>query len=282
MQSQSRNVLVVGVMPEFRNDILTPADVGVLVDEIIPLQLIREVEPAVRDLMTDFGNAQLSELGLSGSFGIVDARTIGFLSELSSTRIRSINITTRREIQLQLAEGVLAGEGQDAIARRIRAVFETASITRARLIARTEVNTAANFVRNKAMEEAGDLVKGRRWIATRDARTRRNHVALNGQIQPVGQPFRIPGTSKTAMFPGGFSDVGENVNCRCAIVAVVRKVRGDEPATIPVESDRKTIVAFDVLVAKWERILERALRRGFLAQERLILSMLRARDRPEA
>lgn len=265
---------------EVRRDVIDPAEIGLLTNEVIPLQLVREVEPVLREIVADFGNDMLGTVGLQATFDVIDARVIGFLTEFGATKVQGINATTRRQLSLKLAEGVLAGEGEEALARRVRGVFRTASVTRSKLIARTEVNAAANFARNLAMNEAADQLEGRRWIATLDPRTRRNHRALHNQVQPVGVPFRIPGTGKTAMHPGGFADVGENANCRCVIVPVVSKVRGDvDRPTIPLESDRDTVQAFDSRVARWERVLERALRRAFLAQERAVLRVLAARDR---
>jgi SPP1 gp7 family putative phage head morphogenesis protein len=259
-----------------RADVITPSDISLLVGEAIPIQITRELEPEIRAAMEEFGTAALSEAGMSGSFAVVDARTVGYLTEMSATRVQAINATTRRQLQLQLAEGVLAGEGSEALGRRIRRVFRTATAARARLIARTETNAAANFVRGQAFDDAerAGVTFGKRWSATRDMRTRHNHRRLHGQIRKAGEPFRIPGTSKTAMYPGGFADVGENANCRCVILPVTRS-RGDEAL-----GDRDIPPSLDEMIAKWEARIELAARRAFIQQERAILRQLDARDRP--
>ena len=261
-----------------RLDVLDPADIGRLTDEVLPLQLTREVEPQVRELMASFAEVAFAEAGVTASFGVVDARVLSFLTDFSVKRVTGINAVTRRELRLALAEGVLAGEGVAALSRRVRTVFQRASVTRAKIIARTEVNAAANFVRNMAFEEAGvDVVRGRRWLATRDNRTRNSHRRLHNQIRPMGEPFQIPGTSKMAMYPGGFGTPAEDVNCRCVILPVLSRTPSadaEDGPTVPLDSDRKTLAVFDRMALRWELVLERAFRRAFLAQERLVLRRL--------
>jgi len=270
---------------EVRLDVITEADIGLISGQAIPLQLAREMEPLLSELVISFGNAELGALGMSASFAVIDARVVGYLVEVGAARIPMINGTTRRAISKTLAEGVLRGEGIEALTARVRTTFQGISKSRAALIARTEVGTAASFARNSAIQEAGDvgIVKKRRWIATLDSRTRHNHRKLNGQVQPVRKPFRIPGTSKLAMYPGGFASAKENANCRCVVVAVVEPAsldRMDETSITPKDEEIRGSVEKKMI--SWDNKLEAAVKRAFDEQEKSVLAMLWARDRPAA
>lgn len=195
-----------------RLDVIEPSDVPTIAGSADVVVLQRELEPVMQALIADFGNEEMRSLGLATSFNVLDARVVGYLNEFSSFRISGINRTTQRAIATALAEGVLEGEGIGALSRRVRGVFDTASTTRAKQIARTEVNAAANFARQTAYAQSG-VVQARRWLATRDTRVRDNHRRLDGQVQPIDEPFRIPGTNRTTMYPGGFGIAAEDINC---------------------------------------------------------------------
>lgn len=273
------------VTTEVRSDAITEADIHLISGQAIPLQLAREMEPLISDLVINFGNAELGALGMSASFSVIDARVVGYLTEMGAVRIPTINNTTRRAISKTLAEGVLRGEGVEALTARVRKTFEGISKSRAALIARTEVGTAAGFARNAAIQEAGDvgIIKKRKWIATLDNRTRHNHRRLNGQVQPVGKPFRIPGTAQFAMYPGGFSSAKENANCRCVVVAIVPPASLDRMDETKIEpEDEKVRAKEERKMISWDNRLETALKKAFDIQEKSVLSMLWARNRPPA
>jgi len=253
-----------------RADVVDIGDITTLTNEVIPLQLINELEPGVLSMMEEAYLVVGAGLGLTGSFNVVDTRMLGYLTEFSAVRIAEINETTRQAIRRALAEGVLAGEGSAALGLRVRAVFEQASRWRATLIARTETTTAANFARTLAMEQAGPgIVPSRRWLATLDARTRRTHLMLNNQVQPLGRPFVVPGTGSLAMYPGGFSDVKENANCRCVVLPVVNPVPRRDAV-----GDREAVDKVMAFIDEKVLLMERAVRRAFAAQERLVMARL--------
>lgn len=54
------------------------------------------------------------------------------------------------------------------------------------------------------------------WVAIMDERTRDTHYFLNGQRVPLDAYFYSYDGDK-ALFPGDFSNVSNNVNCRCIL-----------------------------------------------------------------
>jgi len=138
-------------------------------------------------------------------------------------------------ITRELSAGANAGEGLDALSRRVERVLSTTGTprwaNRATVIARTEVMGALNAGRFDAfgavVSETGVPMESR-WMAHIDNRTRRTHRAADGQRVPVGQPFVVGGAS--LRFPGDPMGPGrETIHCRCTMMLTT--VGGNENLT---------------------------------------------------
>lgn len=145
-------------------------------------------------------------------------------------RIVSINEETKRQIlkyiQAAIDEGVNEGLGTNEIASKIkRSLIEQGveiNTWRSRMIARTEVVNASNA---GAIEGARSLQQpmSKIWIATRDARTREDHLNADNQSVALDDMFDIGGERMD--HPGDPSGSAENViNCRCAVAFKVKKL----------------------------------------------------------
>jgi uncharacterized protein with gpF-like domain len=63
-------------------------------------------------------------------------------------------------------------------------------------------------------------VQEKEWLSAIDERTRDAHVAANGQVVPVEEPFIVDG--EELMCPGDSGagvSAGNVINCRCTMVA---------------------------------------------------------------
>lgn len=139
--------------------------------------------------------------------------------EMIRRRITNVAETTRQQIINQLKLGQEAGEGVDAIARRISDNIPLISRQRGALIARTETHGAANYGADGAARATGLNVR-KEWVSAEDERTRTAHVEANGQVVPIDQAFDVGG--ERLMFPGDPNGSGSNIiNCRCAISHIV-------------------------------------------------------------
>ena len=90
------------------------------------------------------------------------------------------------------------------------------------MIARTETVRAQSegvAARYGVAAEAGIQLE-QEWLAARNGDTRDSHRAMDGQRAPVGGVFRFP-SGVEARGPGLSGDPGEDINCRCAVRAVV-------------------------------------------------------------
>lgn len=87
------------------------------------------------------------------------------------------------------------------------------------LITRTEQTSAWNYGAFQALADEG--VEFKRWLATKDDRTRDTHLEADGQVAPIGTPFTVGGYS--LMFPGDPAAPPEEIcNCRCTQVSATR------------------------------------------------------------
>lgn len=117
-----------------------------------------------------------------------------------------------------LTEGMRNGETVEQLAAR---VVGAADVTepRAEVIARTEVNSAANAGSwDMAMQGVSVGIKMQKeWLATIDSRTRIDHATASGQQVDMTAFFSVGGYAM--MYPGDFNaPASETANCRCTIV----------------------------------------------------------------
>ena len=165
-----------------------------------------------------------------------------------------------------MTEGFENGEGYKDLAARVQDEFELADSWRAETIARTEVIGSSNFASFNAYEQSG-VVPGKQWVSTLDDRVRDSHEALNGEIVPIDEPFKIG--SAAAFHPGGFGVAAEDINCRCTIAPVVDESEIKDAAALAIEWKR-----FDAKAIRWEKQATKALRRAFDKQKDKALERL--------
>jgi hypothetical protein len=94
---------------------------------------------------------------------------------------------------------------------------------RATRIARTESTAAWNSGALAALAAEGRTHK--KWLASKDARTRDSHREADGQVVPIGRPFRV-GESLLAMPGDPAAPPWEVIGCRCTVVGA------DAPTTL--------------------------------------------------
>ena len=162
----------------------------------------------------------------------------------------------REQITAQIVSSILLGDGIPTIAEKLQQRIETMSRTSAIRTARTAYTAAQNGGRQATFEKAAEMgIKVRkRWVATKDLRTRYNHAAADGQVVDYDKPYIVGG--EKLMFPGDGSmgaSAGNLYNCRCAertvekegIEAEPRMMRVRDPAT------GRNILVKEMTYAEW-------------------------------
>ena len=251
------------------------SDVENVLTGLRPDRLTYELDPIWRTQIDAWGATVLAELGVGMSFDMLNPLVVSHLEEFATNRIEDlVDQTTRNALRTQLVEGVRAGEGVRELSARVRSVFDAADKYRARTIARTEVNSSANFASWSAYKQSG-VVEKRGWLTTRDGAERDAHGAVKEPYEvPIDEPFIVGG--ERLMYPGDPSGSAWNViNCRC----------GDYPVTAqPKSAEQRDALwrVFDRKLIPWETAAIAALQRGFHHQLRDVLSELDRVFRPRS
>jgi hypothetical protein len=137
-----------------------------------------------------------------------------------------INRTSVTLIERLVATGLQEGLGVVEIARQIEQQVSKIFITRAKLIARTEMVKATNTA---AMQSSAtsDFMYEKKWIPAVDNRTRPDHLAmLASDYIPFDQAFIVGGVEMQQPGAAG-APAAQVCNCRCKVVfRIMRDVDG--------------------------------------------------------
>ena len=133
-----------------------------------------------------------------------------------SVNVRKDKAWNRRQINSTLTTAILTGAPTRKLAESLMAVAEMNEAA-ANRNARTAITAAENLGRTDTYNRAigmGIEIK-QQWLSTIDARTRKSHAALDGEVCEVGGTF-----SNGCRYPGDpAAPAGEIYNCRCTLVA---------------------------------------------------------------
>jgi HK97 family phage portal protein len=250
--------------------VFTQGEIPNLLEQLNPEKLTAPVMPIHSAELQKWGNQTMGALGVEPAFNMLNPLVVDHLESVAAVKLsEQVNETTIRAIQTSLSEGAAAGEGIAQIARRVETVFAAATGPRATMIARTEVLRSSNFATWTAQSFSG-VVPQRQWIATGDDLTRDTHAdELDTQIVGIANPFQIPSSGLTAMFPGDFGAPEEDINCRCTTIAVLEEGRAIDSA-ITKQTFREDLKRRQ----RWESKLRAALRKGFREQQKDVLEAL--------
>jgi hypothetical protein len=158
-----------------------------------------------KDFIIDFFNAAWYE------------EMVNFFRLVGGTTVQGIDDTTRNIINNLLSNILGQNLSRRDQAKLFQETLNDPAYNRARslVIARTEATKTANFGINMGAESS-DYEVQKFWINTRDARTRRSHLAMTRDRIALNQPFMV-GDVKM-MYPGEVgAPAAEVVNCRCVM-----------------------------------------------------------------
>lgn len=129
---------------------------------------------------------------------------------------------TVRRINIEIAQGIQAGESYAKIAKRLEKEIGLAA-NKARTVARTEAGRARSIANERVYEKASKYIKTTKvWTSSLDMRVRRSHRSLDGQEADKNGVFKYQGNFATAprLFVGA-NAASLNINCRCTTIIKV-------------------------------------------------------------
>ena len=131
--------------------------------------------------------------------------------------------------------------------RILRKKFKHISVVNAKRIIRTESVNAANYATNQsAIDIFGKDNLQKEWIATRDRRTRYEHIEADGQIVNMDENFVVGGQRLER--PGDPSGYAWNViNCRCTTAPFPKEVEQNVSSGRIIETVAAGIAVAEIL-----------------------------------
>jgi len=160
-------------------------------------------------------------MGIEVSFDVDNPAAVEFLRNKTMRFAEQVNQTTINDLKQQLIAGFQNGESIDEIAERVRNVFDFATESRSRTIARTEIIGATNAGIEDTFKES-QVVEYKEWLTARDELVREAHAAADGQTVKLNEVFDIGG--EALKFPGDPNgSPGNIVNCRCTLLPVLKE-----------------------------------------------------------
>jgi len=191
-------------------------------------RLIGTTEKGLNDIYSEsfkLSTAGMQQAGAAVSFGQlrasdIEAVIVNSLDRIKwQDRLKEQSEILLRQIKEELATGLIQGKGYAKIARTMNERSGIGAYKSLRIM-RTEGHRAQSAGRLLAYDEAkkqGLQIK-KKWLSTKDSRTRDSHKAMDGQIENEEGLFVFPSGLTTAG-PGLSGIAEEDIHCRCTIIA---------------------------------------------------------------
>ena len=241
--------------------------------------LLRRLRPLLLASLVAAAENAAGDLGIEVTVGIASPIAQQYMAERVPALV-GVNALTRRRIRNVIAEEIAKGSPLGQQIRRLRREFRVMrrgfpgrrGLSRAASVARTENGIAWGVGQHAQMLEASVLAEI--WITARDLRRRPSHETMEGQCQPIEEPF-VTGAGNLLMHPLDPAGAPEEViNCRC--VAAPAPL-GCEEARLATYAQRtrwwRAVIAAQ---RPHELALTRAMRAEWLRQERDLVAAFRA------
>jgi HK97 family phage portal protein len=191
--------------------------------------------PLMRGVITDQAKRLTADFGIQ--FDVRNLLAEDWFNEYTLKFSQPINATTLDGVGALLQQAQTEGWSIPAMQKRLSSVFEQWSQGdlapedfewyqermpgyRTEMIARTETMRASNAGSHELFKQAG--IEKQEWLSTQDDRTRDDHLAADGQVRTMDNPFDVGG--EELIYPGDPAGSPENtVNCRCTLLPVVKE-----------------------------------------------------------
>lgn len=227
----------------------------------VAVAYVNDVTPSVMSLNHNYSAYTIEQVSGNVGFTLWDEQTVARMIKDDPKLLpkRRINATkdlkwNKQQFTKEITAGIIQGESIGKIANRVQNLSD-ANRSGAIRNARTAITGAQNAGRQESYNRAKemDLPLRKRWIATKDNRTRHAHAMLDGQTVALDKPFKIEG--QELMFPGDPTGRANLVwNCRCTVRAVEKKGVEAEPRQMRIRDPEtgRNVLINEMTYADWE------------------------------
>lgn len=194
-----------------------------LIDQIPWDDLSEELKSVILSVMESVTKDFSSFVNNLMSYGLEDneinAINSSFIKKYRKDVAKNVtNITdsVRNSISKIISNGQDTGLTSNDIAQQIYDKFDTLSLSRAKIIARTEINSVTNNVHENVAQSAG--MSKRTWIHTgAGKKSREHHRSLNNVSIKFNETFNVNGYK--AKCPHDESlPISEKISCHCLAI----------------------------------------------------------------
>lgn len=225
----------------------------------VAVAYVNDTTPSIYSLNHNYSAYTIEQVAGDVGFTLYDEQTVKRLVAEDPDLLPKRRVDAPKDLRwnrnlfsAEITAGILLGEPIAKLADRVENLSD-ANRSGAIRNARTAATGAQNAGRQASYKHAAEmgLKLKKRWIATKDGRTRHEHALLDGQTVPADKPFVIDGHK--LMFPGDPTGLPRLVwNCRCTmrtedgLDAEPRKTRVKDPET------GRNVVVNEMTYAEWQ------------------------------
>jgi HK97 family phage portal protein len=203
--------------------------------------LSTELHQPTAALLQAAGENMLAEIGYDDPWKYPPKQVLEFIAG-RTLKIQGASESVRNELNTTLAEGVEAGETHAELAARVKSKFNDLSDGKAKVIARTEVNTATCKAGYVAMKDVG--IEYKSWLGSHGPHAREGHQSVEDATvdQPilVDDLFDVPtelGDVEQMMQPldeEHGATAANIINCQCDVVAAQKTDEDEKSVTFKI------------------------------------------------
>lgn len=227
----------------------------------VAVSYINDETPSIYSLNHNYAAYEIEQAAGNVGFTLYDEQTVKSLIAEDPTLLPKRRVDAPKDLKwnkkrftAEITAGILQGESIGKLANRVQNLSD-ANRSGAIRNARTAVTGAQNAGRQESYNQAKKmgLKLSKRWIATKDNRTRHEHAMLDGQTVPLDKPFQIDGHK--LMFPGDPTGLARLVwNCRCTMRTVEKDGIEAEPRKMRVKDPEtgRNVVVDEMTYAEWQ------------------------------
>jgi uncharacterized protein with gpF-like domain len=187
--------------------------------DVFAPELLAALREDQESALNTAGQQLYDEIGKDSVWTTPSKDAIQFVQDRANL-LANVPDEVHAEIMQSIEQGLQQGESRKELMSRISSAFDEIARGRAETIANTETAAAFNYSRDKAMREAG--VTHKKWLHSQSPlikEPRPTHLAADGQVQPIDEPFDVGGVQFMRPADDSLGAGPEDIiNCHCVAI----------------------------------------------------------------